>query len=170
MKAVAISSRKLWQVLKEVGVGYWWRHPFRRDPIVVTPQKIEALIEQKLLREEGITHFPGWKDGFPLLGIVGIARLTGISLTWLKQQPDFPRGERHTLSEWLKILPPILERHKKGYQAVSKLHRIKSEVILSAQQIFQTIAALEGRDGDAASGDASASTSSLSSSSGVQVR
>lgn len=168
MAAVRISSRKLWEVLRQIGVEPWWRHPFKREEVIVTPQKIEAVVELKLLRERGIHRFNGVKNGFVLLGSVSIARLTGISITWLKQQPDFPLHERLTLSEWLKILPPILERHRNGYRAIMELEKLKAEVILRANEIFQSLQSIS-ENGDAVEGDAGTGAGSVGSSVSVQV-
>lgn len=167
---VIVSRRKLWKVLRELGVEPWWRHPFRQKQYVkVTPQKVEALVEQKILRERGIHQFKGFKNGFCLLGVIAIARLTGVSPSWFRAQPDFPRRSFLTLSEWLKILPPILERHKKGFNAVIELEKLKAEVILRANEIFETLVNNAG-DGSDTEGDASGWEGVSDGGADVQVR
>ncbi len=153
-----VNPRTLWRTLRQWGVEKRNRHPFRQQVVWVTRQMVEAVVEQQLLRENGIRQFRRrTKEGFPLLSSTSIAILTGISRWWFRQQRDFPRRAL-TLEEWTKVLPPILERHRKGHHALVKLTHLRSEVILRAGQIVAALQTHGARVITPAEGHASAGT------------
>lgn len=138
MDALLVPPRVLWTVLRQFGLERRWGHPLRVG-VLLTEAHIEALVEQHLLRARGVKQFRRkTPEGFPLLASNAIAHLTGLSRWWLRHQPDFPTRPL-SLREWVQVLPPILERHRKGHQAVVALLQLRSEVILRAHEIFTAL-------------------------------